>query len=126
MATKVALNSTSGTTQPINTKTAESAVFLSGRGKKSSSAQTADAPFSCGENSLMTAGRQGSIALPSEMKPATFRRSLSDKLTQSLIMSGLVKGITPSSTRNELGAAIPDFVLLLPDGTSVDLRSQDC
>lgn len=79
-----------------------------------------------GGSSLTQADRSELTALFLETNLDTDRRPLSDRLTPSLISHGLVKGITPTSTRNELGAAIPDFVLLLPDGTSVDLRSQDC
>jgi hypothetical protein len=54
------------------------------------------------------------------------RRSLSDRLTSSLITSGLVSGITPTSIRKKLGAVIPDSALWPLDGASADGPKTDC
>lgn len=74
---------------------------------------------------LTPADRKELTALFSEMNPNISRLTLSDRLTQSLISHGLVKGITPMSIRKKSGARIPDVVLLLPDGSVVDLRSPE-
>lgn len=66
------------------------------------------------------------IALFSETKAPSKAPSLSDKLTKSLISSGLIRGITPMSVRKKLGAPIPDFVLLLPDGVRLEQLETGC
>lgn len=48
------------------------------------------------------------------------------KRTQLLIAAGLVKGITPMSIRNQLGAEIPDFVSSWQAGDGADLRKRNC
>lgn len=48
----------------------------------------------------------GSNATSSATRDRTYRRSLSDRLTPSLISRGLVCGITPSSTRKQSGQPI--------------------
>jgi hypothetical protein len=53
-------------------------------------------------------------------------RDLFDRRILLLISSGLVKGITPTSIRTELGAAIPDFVSSWPDGKSAAKQKKDC
>jgi len=62
--------------------------------------------FSSGESSSTTAASKASAALCSATKVRTNRRSLSDRLTSSLITAGLVKGITPSSIRQLSGQPI--------------------
>ncbi|MCR9214795.1 MAG: hypothetical protein NXI13_13845 [Proteobacteria bacterium] len=73
---------------------------------------------------MMDQDRKELIVQFSEMKGRYSPQTLSDKLTKSLIMSGLVKGITPMSTRRKLGEPIPDFVSYLPDGTRVEQLNQ--
>lgn len=73
-----------------------------------------------GENSLMTADNRALIAPSSATKAKSKARSLSDRLTQSLISAGLVKGITPTSVRRQLGAAIPDIVSWQQDGKNAE------
>lgn len=82
--------------------------------------------FSFGDDSLTTADRRELIALFSETKAQSNPRSLCDRLTPSLISSGLIAGITPTSIRERFGAPIPDFALLLPDGGAVEQRNQGC
>lgn len=76
-----------------------------------------------GESLLMDQDRRELIVQFSGMKGRYAPQTLSDRLTKSLISAGLVKGITPTSTRKQLGAQIPDFVLYLPDGTRVEQLS---
>jgi hypothetical protein len=96
-----------------------------GQEKQSSCAPGQPTLFLYGDDSLTTRDRRELIALFSATKAQLSRHSLSDRLTLSLITAGLVRGITPTSTRKRLGAAIPDFVLLLPDGNRVEQRSLD-
>lgn len=82
---------------------------------------------SSGANSLMTVDSEESTALCSETKP---RRdigvlSLSDRLMQSLISAGLVKGITHMSIRKQCGAAIRDSALWPLDGGDADSPKDD-
>ncbi len=59
-------------------------------------------------------------ALFSAMRDRSYHRSLSDKLTQSLISAGLVRGITPRSVRKQLGAQILDIASLSPVGGNAE------
>jgi hypothetical protein len=72
--------------------------------------------FSSGESSSTTAGKPESTAPSSGTRGRTYRRSLSDRLTASLITSGLVKGITPTSIRQLLGQPIRVLAFDMPDG----------
>lgn len=57
------------------------------------------------------------LSAPSSATGArTSRRSLSDKLTLSLMSAGLVRGITPSSTRKQSGQPIQVFAFDRPGG----------
>jgi hypothetical protein len=69
-----------------------------------------------GENSSTLPASKESTARSSAMKARTDHPTLSDRLTQSLISAGLVKGTTPTSIRNESGAAIPASALWPLDG----------
>lgn len=81
--------------------------------------QTELMPCSFGESSSMTADSKESTALCSETKAATYRQSLSDRLTPLLISRGLVKGTTPSWIRRALGAPIQGSALWPLDGSGV-------
>lgn len=72
--------------------------------------------FSCGAGSSTTADRRASTAQSSATKGRTSRRSLSDRLTRSLITSGLVCGITPSSIRQLSGQPIRVLAFDMPAG----------
>lgn len=65
-----------------------------------------------GTSDIDTIGSKASTAQSFETRARTRLPSLSDRLTQSLITAGLVRGITPSSIRNQSGAAIRDFASL--------------
>jgi len=75
--------------------------------------------FSCGESSSTTAASKASTARYSETKVRTYRPSLSDRLTQSLIDAGLVCGITPTSIRQLSGQPIQVLAFAMPVGGDV-------
>lgn len=82
--------------------------------------------FLFGESSLTDQDSRELIVQFSGMKGRYDPQTLSDKLTKSLISAGLVKGITPMSVRQKLGAPIPDFVFYLPDGTRLEQLEMGC
>ncbi len=122
---KAALRSINDIIPDTNIKTDESKSNLLGRGKLSSSEPPAAMPCLFGESSLTIQASKESTAPCSETKADTNPQTLSDRLTQSLISAGLVKGITPMSVRKQLGAAIPDIVSWQRDGISADLLKAD-
>lgn len=63
-------------------------------------------------------GRKASNAACSATKARTYRPSLSDRLTQSLISSGLVCGITPSSIRKASNQPIRGLAFVMPAGAA--------
>lgn len=93
---------------------------LSDQEKASFCGQEMPTPCSSGESSSTTAASKASIAPSFGMNPRTGRVSLSDRLTQSLITSGLVKGITHTSIRKQSGAAIRDSALWPLDGGNAE------
>lgn len=76
--------------------------------------------FLYGENLKMHQDKKGLIVRFLEMRVALNHQTLSDRLTRSLISAGLVKGITPSSIRKQLGVKIPDTALWPLDGGDVE------
>ena len=90
--------------------------YSSAPAKSSLFEQPKPTQFLCGAGSSTTAVRQASVAPSSAMKGRTSRRSLSDKLTPSLITSGLVCGITPSSIRQLSGQPIRVLAFDTPAG----------
>lgn len=121
-----AWHSTNSTIQPTNTKMDESEKSSADQEKRSCSEPEQPTLFLYGASSLTARDRRELIALFSGTRGRSAPQTLSDRLTPSLILSGLVRGITPTSTRRQLGAPIPDFVLSLPDGRSVEQRGTDC
>lgn len=105
-ATEPALPSTSATTAHTDTATADGEANSSAPAKRSRYGRKTETPCSSGESSSTTADSQASTVPCSAMSRPTYRRSLSDRLTQSLITAGLVKGITPTSTRQQSGQPI--------------------
>lgn len=72
-------------------------------------------------------GRKASSAACSATRARTYRPSLSDRLTQSLISSGLVCGITPSSIRKASNQPIRGLAFVMPDGADAQKpRSAVC
>lgn len=119
-ATEPASPSMSATTAPTDTETGESATSSSAPEKRSRSARKRATPCSSGGNSSTTAASLASTVPCSETSPGTSRRSLSDRLTQSLITAGLVKGITPTSTRQQFGQPIRVLAFDTPDGGAAE------
>jgi hypothetical protein len=84
---------------------------------KSSSAQRKGMPVLLGATPATgETNKPVSSALSSVTGARTSRRSLSDRLTPSLIDAGLVCGITPSLTRKQSGQPIQVFAFNRPDG----------
>lgn len=91
-------------------------VSFVGRAKRSSSAPKSRRRYSFGENSSTPAANAESTAPCFATKARTSQASLSDRLTRSLIESGLVKGITPMSIRQMSGQPIQALAFDTPDG----------
>lgn len=108
--------STNATIQPTNTRTGASENCSAAPVKKSYCEQSAAMLDLFGEISMMPAAKKASTARSSETKANTSHLTLSDRLTPSLISHGLVAGITPMSTRQQCGAAIPDIASYGLDG----------
>lgn len=119
MATCPALLCTKGTIPVSNTKMAVNGKSSAAQARRSYCAHEMPMPSLFGESSLTVQDRKELIVLFSETKAQSGQATLSDRLTLSLISSGLVKGITPMSVRQKLEAEILDFVLFLPDGSVV-------
>jgi hypothetical protein len=88
--------------------------------------------FSCGESSSTAAlmneqesGKAESIAPCSETNRRREAAISFDKRMQSLMRSGLIAGITPTSVRRVSGAQIPDFVSSWLDGGDAEKLNQD-
>lgn len=78
-----------------------------------------------GDDSLTIAGNRELIAPSSETSPSIFRASLCDRLTLSLISSGLVCGIIPMSMRNESDQRMLDFASRPQAGNDADKLKTD-
>ena len=116
----------SATTPLTDMRMDECAPSLRDREKKLFYAPDQPMLFSFGDDLLTAADRRELIALFSVTKARSEPLSLCDRLTPSLFSSGLISGITPTSVRERLGAAIPDFVLRLPGGGSVEQHAAGC
>lgn len=121
-----ASRSTSGITLPTVIETAEADTSLSAPARRSSSAQRELMPSLFGETSSMIAGKTESTAPSSETKVRLSRPSLSDRLTPSLILSGLIAGTTPSSIRKVSGATILDFASSKLAGSDAERQKAAC
>lgn len=97
MAMLAASRSMSATIQPTGIRTGESDPSLLDQGKRSFSELATVTPCLFGGSSSTPADKPASIAPSSATKAHTSRRTLSDRLTQSLITFGLVRGITHTS-----------------------------
>lgn len=78
-----------------------------------------------GESSLTIADKMASTAPSLETRGHTNHQTLSDKLTQSLIFAGLVKGIIPTSIRKQSGARMRDTVFWSLDGDDAEKPKAD-
>lgn len=107
-ATEAFSHCTSGTTPPTDMLMGACAACLRDQGKRSSFEPEQETPDLFGDRSSATAQKEASTAPFSETRVRSCRPSLSDRLTLSLMRSGLVAGTTPTSIRKRCGAAIPD------------------
>lgn len=115
MAISASATSTGGTT--VRANRSEPVTLLSGPETKSSSEPSKAMRRSRGDTrNTGETDKRASNATSSETKVRTYRRSLSDRLTLSLISAGLVRGITPSSTRKQSGQPIQVLALDTPTG----------
>ena len=109
-------NSMNGITPAMFTAMAGSDFCLRVQERRLSSEPETPTLCLSGGSSSTPAGKKASTARYSGTKVRTDRPSLSDKLTQSLITAGLVKGITHTSIRKLSGAPIRDTALWPLDG----------
>ena len=116
MVTLIALNSMNDTTRLINTKTEDAGFCLLGQGKRSSSVPPKETPCSYGEDSKTTVANTASTVQCSAMKADTSAANSYARRMRLLIASGLVAGITPTSTRKRSPQATLDFALSPQDG----------
>lgn len=79
---------------------------------------------SCGVNSLTIAVKRGLIVHFLEMNRRLRVASLSDRLMRSLILSGLIAGIIPTSMRRLSGQLMLDFALSPQDGGDAERQNQ--
>ena len=108
--------SMNGITPPMTTRTVGSGRSALVRGKASSSEQSELMPPLFGASSSTTADRPASTVRSSVRKVHIKRVSLSDRLTQSLITVGLVRGITPTLSRKRLQEPVRVIVSFGPVG----------
>ena len=100
--------------------------FLSAPETNSSCETLMDQPSLLGEcHDIAATDKPASSAQYSATKVRASRRSLSDKLTQSLITSGLVCGITPSSIRTLSGQPIRVLAFDMQAGDGRALQPSD-
>ena len=121
-ATKPSSRFMSGITVPTNTAMAGNASYVQALAKRLSCERPNRRRRSYGESSSTTADNKALTARCSETKVRTYRPSLSDRLTQSLITAGLVNGITPMSIRQASDQPIRAFAFSKPDGDDAAKR----
>lgn len=101
----------------VRANQSERATSLSGPAIRSSFELPMAMPHSHGATrAIGKTGKRASSAACSATKGRTYRRSLSDRLTQSLISYGLVCGITPSSIRKASNQPIRVLAFDMPGG----------
>jgi hypothetical protein len=101
----------------------ESADNSSAPEKRSCSEPSEQMPSSSGETSLTTADSRESTVPSFVTKDPAYHRASSDKRIKLLIASGLVAGITPTSTRHQSPQQTLDFALSPPGGdAAAELR----
>jgi len=111
METKTALNCTSDTTVAIDTPTSDLENCSQVQAKKSSFAQKQAMQCLCGEGSSTALASAVSTAPYSETKARIDPANSYTKRIKLLIESGLVAGITPTSTRKRSDQQTLDFAL---------------
>lgn len=124
-ATDPSLPCMNGTILRTNMQTGGCAICARDRAQKSSCEIERVQPDLFGAVSSATGESQGSTVPSSAMKVRSYRPSLSDRLTISLMRSGLVAGITPTSIRRRSGAPIPDSASNWLVGKPADTRKTE-
>lgn len=112
--------------EPTTVRGSQSArpTSLSGRAKRSSSARQKATRHLRGASLITGETVRPELSAQSSATAArTYRRSLSDRLTLSLISAGLVCGISPSLTRKQSGQPILVLALDTPDGGDAARRN---
>ena len=109
-------NCTTDITLHINTGMDENENYLLGREKRLSFAQKQRMQCLCGDVLSMEAANAVSTAPYSETKANIDPATLYGKRMKLLIESGLVAGITPTSTRKRSNQQTLDFALSRQDG----------
>ena len=120
--------STNATTPLTNIATGGNDAYSSAQAKRSPSERKNRTHYSSGESSSRPtpADKSASTAPCSETRDRTYRPSLSDRLTQSLITAGLVKGITPTSIRGASNQPIRVLAFDTPDGSDAASPKAGC
>lgn len=114
----------SGITRLMNIKMGERGSCLLDQEKKLSSAQKQQMQCLCGEDSSMEAGNAASTAPYSETKVTTDPAISYAKRMQLLMRSGLVAGITPTSTRKGSSQLTLDFASSRLDGGDAEKQKE--
>jgi hypothetical protein len=104
----------------MNTKMDESDICLLDRDKRLFSEPETLTPCLFGESLSTIVDNKESIVPCSATKAQSDLPTLSDRLTQSLITAGLVKGITHTSIRKQYGLAIRASALWPLDGGNAE------
>lgn len=114
---------TSGIIRLTGTEMEENVSYLQAPEKRSCSELPPATPSLFGESSLMIASttepesaRQESIALPSGTRVRSNHPTSYVRHARSLLIAGLIAGITPTSIRKRSGADCRDGALLPQDG----------
>lgn len=116
MVIETASNCMNDITVAITTGTVESANCSPGRVRKSFSERNQETQCSSGDDSLTIVDNRALTAPYSETNQRTKVRNSFVKRTQLLISSGLVAGITHTSTLEKSGQTTLDSVSLPPGG----------
>ena len=120
MAIKTALNCTLDTTHAMSTRTAASENYSLDLETNWSCEQSKAMHVSYGAGSSTTAGNLVSTARYSAMRAPTYRAPSFAKRMQSLMQSGLIAGITPTSIAQRSHQRILAFVSSWPAGDGAD------
>ena len=125
-ATLTASQCMNAITQPIDTPTDASENCLSAQGKRLSCEPSELMPYGSGASSSMTADRMELTAPCSETKASTGVVTSFEKRMRLLIASGLIAGITPTSTRVGSPQVTLDFAFSRQGGNDAGIRKADC
>jgi hypothetical protein len=107
----------------IDTETTGCEGYSLDQEKRLSCARQTVMHFLCGENSSTSEENRASTVQSFAMNRHIEAANSFDKRMQLLIASGLVRGITPTSIRTQLGVQIPAFVSSYQAGDDAGARS---